>query len=197
MSVTIENKISALEYAIAKLFRLELNKGVSKEALLLKNNFNQDKLKLLPYFLYTANGHREEMSKIFDSFVVSELGVIESDISASLGLFKNITFDEINDKIVDIDLDFTYENCNFNIEGIKFNKAFDAIDHSIDAYKINNWCLFNFSDSQLSEFAKKGTAWVIIESLSDILEDKAVPLYMLNEERSVFANDPSQRVLSY
>ena len=49
-----------------------------------QNNFSPLKLKLLPYFLCTANGNREAMFSIFDSFYADKDGYIENDLSEFL-----------------------------------------------------------------------------------------------------------------
>lgn len=54
------------------------------------NNFSPLKLKLLPYFLCTANGNRDAMFTIFDSFYAGEEGYMENDLNDILIEGKSI-----------------------------------------------------------------------------------------------------------
>lgn len=149
-----------------------------------ENNFSASKLKLLPYFLCTANGNREAMFSIFDSFTATDDdGYVEIDLRTPEQLQQNLlnifnirengleiteqgcqVIDNITGHFSKVNLERFKEYTNF---GQKFkptniiateNDFFKHLDHSVRSLKEqdfhDNGGIMSLSFEQLSTLSK-------------------------------------------
>jgi hypothetical protein len=110
------------------------------------NNFSPLKLRLLPYFLCTANGNRNAMFTIFTSFFAGDEGYIENDLNPFLkegmdfmSVFK-IEKNKIlitNFKLLKEQLFVLDDNGKVLLSNEAFIKEFEIEEHFVATDKIN------------------------------------------------------------
>lgn len=209
-------KILGLEYAIFKLIEWILKDNLFKNIKEFeeRNNFTEMKLRLLPFFLCTANGpeHRKAMFTIYNNFLATEEGYIESDVEQKLINLEYFIAKEGEPlKLKEEGLKFINESERIfdAVEFEKINKPvsltvlpalnpknniYRLIDHSIKVYQKQEWNIYAYDENLLSRYSKKHSAWNVYNMVQG-LRGRPVQTSMLVKEKSMFAENIDDRIL--
>lgn len=187
------------------------------------NNFTPLKLQLLPYFLCTANGNRQAMFSIFDSFYAdTEIGYVENDLKNILlldGALCDVFLIKQNGLEITENGVALFDGIILNSE--KFSQKFDLInqftpndfienatsliehlDHSVESLKeqdlYKNGGILLVSDDKLSSLSKIHTTYNMYKNgfatYIDVDGHKKIDLKFLIKEMSMFGKNENQRI---
>lgn len=201
----LELKNKAFEYIMYKMveWHIELNRLRSELTFNRQNDFEKNKLMLLPFFIVMANKDRKTLLSLFDNFIAAEEGIFDEDLYEypfgpnflTLSLLKEKYAQSLeieqNERLAGYVLVFETRKVSltkkdFNME----NVPYDLIDSSIDYIKKCNKHFVNLDRYDLSSYSRGHTCW-----LSRKGKNLEIPWDVLEKEKSIFSADPSKHLL--
>ncbi|MEI6349149.1 MAG: hypothetical protein WCP69_14470 [Bacteroidota bacterium] len=185
---TINTKIKAFEFIMIELINwyIEENKIISIDEFNKTNDFSWKKVLLFPYFIFAANGKREKLVELLDSFIADDFGIIEEDLSqeriaTNLFVFNNLsTF--INSNFFDLKDKKLILRDRERFDDIIDYK--EIIYHSIDVLKRNNIFFINLDPETLSFYSQRHLAWQVFYIKN---KESEIPKEILLKEKSIFS----------